>query len=320
MNNPIDIVVTWVDNSIPKWQEEFKYWKEKELSEQKQSQYNLDAWGDARYRSWDVFKYWFRGVAENCKWVNRVFLIVEDKDHVPDWLDTECNKLRIVEHKEFIPEEILPCFNGPVIDLWYSRIPDLSDNFIVCDDDFYFFNPTDAELFFENNTPCSSFSIKSYEPRDYFLKYLMPVWNCTLHNTKIYANNYLGNINKYVENSHFPEARSKSRELEILDKCYDDFLKASTVSHFRHKDNIQGDVFVEILKLSRVTINKNTYYKAKYINLIDREYDNIIEAFISNKYNIICFNDIQELANENLNLTLKNLFKNKFPNKCYFER
>ena len=34
---------------------------------------------DARYRDWDILKYWFRGVEKYAPWVNKVYLLHVDK-------------------------------------------------------------------------------------------------------------------------------------------------------------------------------------------------------------------------------------------------
>ena len=57
MNSPIDIVVTWVDNTLPEWQQEYSYWKKVEIERGTQKPNHGDAFSETRYRSWNVFKY-----------------------------------------------------------------------------------------------------------------------------------------------------------------------------------------------------------------------------------------------------------------------
>ena len=60
-NYPIDFVITWVDNSDPKWlSDRSKYMPEgKKINE-------------CRYRDWGLLKYWFRAVETNAPWVRNV--------------------------------------------------------------------------------------------------------------------------------------------------------------------------------------------------------------------------------------------------------
>ncbi|WP_293731027.1 Stealth CR1 domain-containing protein, partial [uncultured Actinobacillus sp.] len=64
----IDFVVTWVDGNDPVWQaSKAKYAKEA----------NVILNSEARYRDWEIFKYWFRAVEKYAPWVNKIFLITE---------------------------------------------------------------------------------------------------------------------------------------------------------------------------------------------------------------------------------------------------
>lgn len=69
---------------------------------------------------------------------------------MPEWLNTECPKLRIVRHEEYIPSEYLPTFNSNVIELNLHRILDLSERFINFNDDMFVIGETQKSDFFEN--------------------------------------------------------------------------------------------------------------------------------------------------------------------------
>jgi hypothetical protein len=86
----------------------------------------------------DDIKYSMRSVLHNCRgWYRKVFLLVDDDEALPSWLDTSNEKLVVVRHSEFIPVEFLPTYNSNVIDSYIHRVPGLSDRFIVSDDDTY---------------------------------------------------------------------------------------------------------------------------------------------------------------------------------------
>ena len=103
----LDIVVLYCNDNDTKWKEQYNYYKQEEISTNKANIANRQSFGEERYRDWGAFKYWFRGVDNNCNWLNKIFLVVSDESQIPDWLDTTNSKLRIVYHKEFIPEELL---------------------------------------------------------------------------------------------------------------------------------------------------------------------------------------------------------------------
>ena len=151
----IDIVVPFYNDSDNYWRNIMYDYMAKEGSNDRQ------VVGEERYRDWENFKYFFRGIEENCKWVNKVFVIVANETQIPEWLDTSNPKLKVVLHEEYIPKELLPTFNTMTIELFISRIEDLSDNYIYCNDDYFFLNPMSENMFFVNDLPV--YKGESYE-------------------------------------------------------------------------------------------------------------------------------------------------------------
>lgn len=139
--NDIDIVIPWVDGGDPEWLKE-----KNEYSGIKGDK------RDVRYRDWDVLKYWFRGVEKYAPWVRKIHFITWG--HLPEWLNTEHEKLHIVNHKDYIPENYLPTFSSHTIELNMHKIEGLSDKFVYFNDDFYIINPTTEEDFFVGGLPC----------------------------------------------------------------------------------------------------------------------------------------------------------------------
>lgn len=142
----IDIVVAWVDGNDPLWK------KEKE-------QYDIvhnpksDS-SDARYRDWDVFKYWFRGIETFAPWVRKIHFVTWG--HLPEWLNVDNEKLHVVNHRDFIPGKYLPTFSANPIELNLHRIPGLSEKFIYFNDDMFLIKKTSYDDFFKNGKPCDS--------------------------------------------------------------------------------------------------------------------------------------------------------------------
>lgn len=136
--NKIDVVITWVDGNDKAWQAE----KEKYLPLRSDK---------VRYRNWDNVQYIFRGIEKFMPWVNCVHFVTWG--HLPKWMNTNYEKLHVVNHKDFIPKEYLPTFNSNAIELNLHRIPGLSENFINFNDDMFVIAPTKPNDFFENGLP-----------------------------------------------------------------------------------------------------------------------------------------------------------------------
>ena len=151
-----DIVVTYLNERYKQWQDDFNYWKNKEIEEGIQTPDNRQAFGEERIREWDAFKYWFRGVEKCCPWVNKVILVVQNENHIPEWLDTNNPKLKVVYHNDYVPNELLPTYNAMTIGMYLGYIEDLQEQFILCDDDYYFINPITEDKFFKDGKPVES--------------------------------------------------------------------------------------------------------------------------------------------------------------------
>lgn len=131
----IDFVVTWVDGNDPIWQaSKAKY---AELAD-------ITLNSDARYRDWDIFKYWFRAVEKYAPWVNKVFLITEG--HLPEWINLEHPKLVHIKHSDYIDEKYLPTFSSHPIEWFYHKIPGISDTFVSFNDDMFLNDVLEIEL------------------------------------------------------------------------------------------------------------------------------------------------------------------------------
>ncbi|MGN0380222.1 MAG: stealth conserved region 3 domain-containing protein [Butyrivibrio sp.] len=144
MNSDIDIIVPWVDNSDPDWQNEKRKYEDTSIDKNANS--------EIRYQNWDNLCYWFRAVEKFMPWAHRIFLVTYG--HLPDFLNVEHPKLCIVKHEEYIPKEYLPTFNSNTIEMNYHRIKNLSENFVLFNDDMIPLQPIKESYYFKNNIPC----------------------------------------------------------------------------------------------------------------------------------------------------------------------
>lgn len=142
----IDFVLTWVDGSDTLWLAEKRKWEgNKESSSE-------EANAECRYRAdIDLLRYWFRSVEKCAPWVNKIHFVTCGQK--PEWLNENHPKLNLVNHKDYIPNEFLPTFNSNAIELNYHRIKELSDCFVLFNDDMFLLQPLLPEFFFRNGMP-----------------------------------------------------------------------------------------------------------------------------------------------------------------------
>ena len=142
----IDFVLLWVDGGDPAWLEEKNKYSTRKVD------YGT---GDNRFRDWDNLQYWFRGVEKFAPWVNNIYFITWG--HLPKWLNTEHPKLKIINHKDYIPEKYLPTFNSDTIETNLFRLEELSETFVLFNDDLFLIDSVSPEDFFKNGLPRDTF-------------------------------------------------------------------------------------------------------------------------------------------------------------------
>ena len=146
MDQPIDLVLPWVDSNDPEWREQKKFYESQQAIIKEGN-------SEIRYQNWDNLQYVFRGIEKFMPWVNRVFFVTCGQK--PDWLNEKCEKLVLIDHSDYIPPKYLPTFNSNVIEMNYFRIPELSENFILFNDDLFPVSPIEEEYYFLNDKPCA---------------------------------------------------------------------------------------------------------------------------------------------------------------------
>ena len=149
MNQPIDIVITWVDGQDEKLAEQRrKYVEADELKHD-------DVGGVTRYASLGEIKWCIASINRFAPWVHRIYIVTDNQD--PDVIPfLEANfpdgyiPVEVVDHKQIFKgyEQFLPTFNSLALETMLWRIPGLSQHFIEMNDDFMFGAPVTPEDFF----------------------------------------------------------------------------------------------------------------------------------------------------------------------------
>ncbi len=147
-NNKIDMVYLWCNGTDPAFiKRKNQYLEIEDIKEQK----NNEAVGDARFFDNEELKYSLRSLEIYASWINHIYIVTDRQ--VPKWLNTDYEKVTIVDHSEIMPQEIIPCFNSAIIEYFLPFIPNLSEKFLYGNDDTFFGEEMRPEDFFIDNKP-----------------------------------------------------------------------------------------------------------------------------------------------------------------------
>lgn len=135
-----DIVYTWVNGSnldyLKKWNSYANI--KKDLNPE-------------RYRdTFQLLKYSVRSIEKYFNSFNKLYILTSSPQ-VPEWCDLNNDRVQLVHHNEFIPDQYLPTFNSNVIESFLHRVPGLSDNFVYMNDDFLFGDFTSIDRFYKDS-------------------------------------------------------------------------------------------------------------------------------------------------------------------------
>lgn len=142
-DDKIDMVYLWCDGNSPAFKErKQQYLKLEDNSEQE----NIEAVGDVRFYDNEELKYSLRSLEMYASWINHVYIVTDMQ--VPNWVNTEYEKVTVVDHSEIMPKECIPCFNSAVIEYFLPFIPNLSEKFLYGNDDCFFGGKSISGRFF----------------------------------------------------------------------------------------------------------------------------------------------------------------------------
>ncbi|GHF79464.1 hypothetical protein GCM10018790_66690 [Kitasatospora xanthocidica] len=154
---PVDVVITWVDDADPAWQERraaararLAHTAAPIAEEDGVAASGIAGDADQRFRNRDELRYCLRALAAHAPWIRHIHLVTDDQ--VPHWLDTDQPGLSVVPHRElFAGTDAGPVFNSHAIESRLHLVPGLSEHFLYVNDDVFLGRTLVPEDFFLGN-------------------------------------------------------------------------------------------------------------------------------------------------------------------------
>lgn len=309
----VDLVYLWVDGNDPAWQAKRNAFIGETIED---SPINCKG----RYANNDELKYSLRSVELYMPWVRKIFIVTDNQ--VPEWLDISNPRIQIIDHKEIMPAESLPCFNSCLIEHFLYQIPGLAEHFLYGNDDMFvnrWLSPQD--FFTPEGFPIIRLTRKPFRKLRWFWRenirkkplknYSKKVNRSALMVEQKYGTYYSGMPH------HNIDAYTKSDFQRIVENDFCDEFAKNNTSHMRSDDDIQRIIisyiaiaehrgklrYVNSTESMHLAIHKKHHYK----KLLDKQ-----PAFF-------CMNDSEYASDDDRNMA-KSFLEKLFPEKSGFEK
>lgn len=328
-NFPIDFVVTWVDGNDDNWL------KKRSLFDEK----NADDKTKTRFRDYNLFNYWFRGVENYAPWVNKIYLVTDNQ--IPTWLNLNHPKLVWIDHKQIMSEINLPTFNSSAIEVNLKNIEDLSEHFVLFNDDMFLNAPVKAsDFFWHDGKPRDSIGLNAIMPVedfDHVVANNMIIINKKFDKFQVIKSNFFnffnfknGPLNVYTllllflprltrfYDLHIPYSILKSEFTTVMSEN-NDLYELTSRNRFR---SIQDITIwsVRYTQLAKGLFKPRRYNFGKFYDLTKTEI--IVKDIKNSKHKVIDINDSDVISSQEfteLVYDLKNAFDIHLKHKSKFE-
>ena len=320
---PIDLVYLWVDGNAPELKQKRLYW---------QNQYgekiNPQATDKCRFIDNQELKYSLRSVEKYAPWINNIFIVTDNQ--IPEWLNTNNEKIHIIDHKDIMPPEALPTFNSVAIETCICNIKNLSEYFLFANDDMFFADYTEPSFFFtEKGYPIfrvgTPITKKHLEDCNYFrmiknsYDLIEKEFGYKLnyephHNIDPYRKSDIIKCNKLfkeeIEKTTFSKFRSDTDVQRVLYSAYACAIKEGKLKKLSRFD-WELPLYKKLFKLITLNLKKDSAY-------FGAGDDRMFKKIKKYKPNLICINDYDEVSDTE-RAGIKPHLEKLFPEKSQFE-
>lgn len=309
----VDLVYLWVDGNDPVWQAKHNAFIGKT---EESSPINCKG----RYANNDELKYSLRSVEMYAPWIRKIFIVTDNQ--VPEWLDISNTKVKIIDHKDIMPAESLPCFNSALIEHFLYKIPGLAEHCLLANDDMYLNKAVTVDDFFtKEGFPIIRLGRRPFRKFRWFWRVNVrkkPLKNYSFTIARAsqlvddkYGVYYTGmphhNIDSYL----------KSDMQRVVEDYFRDEFAANNKNRMRSNDDIQRILFsYTALALKRGKLRYVTRKESMHVEIQKERHYRRLEKF---RPMFFCMND-SEYAKDEDRKTAKEYLERRFPDKSEFEK
>lgn len=309
----IDLVYLWVDGSDP-------VWHAKRNAFMGNIEESSSANCKGRYADNDELKYSLRSIDIYTPWIRKIFIVTDNQ--IPKWLDTSNPKIQIIDHKEIMPTESLPCFNSSLIEKFFHKIPGLAEHFLYANDDMFVNRKTVAEDFFtEDGFPIIRLTRKPFRRlrwfwREKICKKPLKNYSKSIATASQLVDKKLGKYYTGIPH-HNIDAYLKSDCQRVAEETLRNEFLSNHKNRTRSNDDIQRIVYSYIaLAENRGQLRYVTQKESMMVRIHkEKDYRKLQKL----RPLFFCMND-SEYAQDNDRKRSKDMLEERFPQKSSFEK
>jgi len=306
----VDLVYLWCDGSDPEFQK-----RRQETLRAVKGTLDKEGTSDFRFIDTEELRYSLRSVEKYAPWIRNIYIVTAAQ--TPKWLDTNNPKIKIIDHKDIIPERYLPNFNSVAIEVFLPMIKGLSEHFLFANDDMFFWGNVGKDFFFTSDGAPICRVMKRNAKNVHSLY------------GKAIDNGYNLILGKFGKNlmywpHHGIDSYRKTDFLECLNYFKEDFER--TASHkFREKSDIQRMTtsFYSIAQKGAVIKEyQRKWYDCFFSRIPEAAYTSCVirkmKHFRGKDCKLFCINDCHRTTDKD-RLYMKGMLEEKFPKKSAYE-
>ena len=308
-NFPVDAVITWVDGNDKNWQEKINAHSESKINFSSKNHIK-------RYNSIGEIDVAIKSIIKFAPFIRNIFLVTDNQspesfDALKSLAKKKDMNLELVDHKVIFSgyEEFLPTFNSCSIISMLFRIPDLSEHFIIFNDDTFVMKEVSVSDFFINGEPIIRGEWQAFNEdkklRKSYHKFLnivnVPVKKNKISFKKLQQNSArLAKMDKYVRRFHTPVCVRKSTLTNFFEE--DSLLRENIQHRFRNPDQFLLSSLSEHLEIKNNTYHYRNYSQLTYF----RSYKNLfttklkLKWFEKNKRKLFLTFQTLDMANDEI--------------------
>ena len=308
----IDLVYLWVDGNNPEWLAKRAAFLDGKTDN--------SLTNSRSYLNNDELKYSLRSVERYAPWIRNIFILSDNQK--PKWLDISNPKIKIIDQNDILPNKSLPCFNSNVLEHFLYKIPNLSEHFLLSNDDMFLNRTVLPDTFFAaDGFPIIRLNRKPFRRfrwflREQILKKPHKLYSKALFNAAELVKNKFGVFYNGLPH-HNIDSYLKSDCLRVSEQIFKDEIDQMKMNHVRSSNDIQRVIYSYVaLAEKRGHLQYVSSRDSLHVHIQkERHYEKLEKI----NPTFFCMNDT-EYADDNHRMKLKGWLNNRFPKKSQFEK